>query len=213
MTGFDTFLFDLDGTLIDHFAAIHRAHAHTRERLGLPPPTPEEVRAAVGGGIENALRRLVGEADLPRAAAIYREYWNRTMLDDAALMPGARELLEHLRRRGIRAAVLTNKPGSSARLVCRHLGIAPLLLAVVGAEDTPWLKPDPRLVAHVLALLVARPEEAVLVGDSPFDIRAARGAGLPSWCVATGTHPAAALEAAGADRVFANLAALQAALG
>jgi phosphoglycolate phosphatase len=215
MAGFGTFLFDLDGTLIDHFAAIHRAHAHTRRELGLPPPTPAEVRAAVGGGLENALRRFVREEDLPRAAAIYREYWNRTQLDDVQLLPGARELLAGVRARGARTAVLTNKLGSSARLICGHLGIGDLLEAVVGAEDTPWLKPAPELVAHVLGLLGAPAggAGAVVVGDSPYDVETARRSGLPAWCVATGTHGDAELRAAGADAVFADLAGLQAALG
>ena len=64
---FRTVLFDLDGTLIDHFAAIHRSHAHTLKQLGLPVPTPAQVRAAVGGGLEQAISRLAG-AEIGRAS-------------------------------------------------------------------------------------------------------------------------------------------------
>lgn len=215
MNGFTTFLFDLDGTLIDHFAAIHRTHAYTRRQLGLPPPTLEEVRAAVGGGFEHALRHFVKDEDLPRAKAIYREYWDKTMLDDVTLLPGAKALLEELRRRGAKAAVLTNKLGTSARKVCDHLGISACLGAVVGDEDTPWRKPEPRLVAHTLGLLGSAPDGtgAVMIGDSPFDIITAHQAHLPAWCVTTGTHTAAALRKAGVDAVFPGLPALQAALG
>jgi phosphoglycolate phosphatase len=84
--------------------------------------------------------------------------------------------------------------------------------AVVGAGDTPWIKPSPELTAHVLRLLGAEPASAVLVGDSPYDVRAARNGGLPAWCVATGTHDAGQLRAAGADAVFADLKALAAGL-
>jgi phosphoglycolate phosphatase len=209
---FHTFLFDLDGTLIDHFVAIHRAYVHTLGAMGLPTPTPAQTRSAVGGGLENAMRKFVPETRLAEAMRIYREYWNRTLLDDVVLLPGARELLESLRARGDRLAVLTNKLGDSSRLICAHLGIAALLDAVVGAQDTPWLKPQPEIVAHVLTRLGAERPGALLVGDSPYDVEAGRNAGMPVWCVTTGTHDAAALRAAGAERIFGSLAEMGAAL-
>jgi phosphoglycolate phosphatase len=208
-----TFLFDLDGTLIDHFAAIHRSYVHTMEQLGRPAPTLAEVRRAVGGGLPNAMRRFVSEADVPRALGIYRAYWDRTMLDDVVLLPGARELLAGLHARDAALAVLTNKVGSSSRLICAHLGLAPFLQAVVGAQDTPWLKPQPELIAHTLGLLGASADGAVMIGDSPYDIEAAHNAALPAWCVATGTHDAGQLRAARADAVYAGLDGIRAALG
>src|SRR6185295_8190858 len=115
MPRFTTFLFDLDGTLIDHFAAIHRSHVHTMKQLGLPPPTMEDVHRAVGAGVEVAIERLVGRERLAAAIPIHREYWERTMLDDVELMPGARELLEALHARGAKLGVFTNKLGYSSR--------------------------------------------------------------------------------------------------
>ena len=210
---FRTVLFDLDGTLVDHFAAIHRSHAHTMARLGLPAPTLARVRAAVGGGLENALAQLVGPARVAEALPIYRAYWDATLLDDVVLLPGARELLAALRARGVRTAVLTNKLGSSARLICDHLAIAPLLDAVVGAADTAWLKPAPSLTRHILAQLNAEAAETLLVGDSPYDVQTAHQAGLPCWCVTTGTHTADQLVVAGADAVYSNLNEIAVALG
>jgi phosphoglycolate phosphatase len=212
MPRFDTILFDLDGTLVDHFAAIHRSHSHTMQQLGLPAPTMTQVRAAVGGGLELAIERLVGPARLAEALPIYCAYWDRTMLDDVTLLPGARELLAALHGRGAKLAVFTNKVGPSSRLICEHLGIAPLLRGIFGAKDTPWLKPQPEFAAHVLAQLGATPATTLLVGDSPFDVQAAHHGGFPCWCVTTGTHTDGELRAAGADAVFADLAALGAAL-
>ena len=201
-------LFDLDGTLIDHFKAIHRCHAHTMKQLGLPEPTLDQVCATVGGGVELAVERLVGPQLKPAALAIYRPYWDATMLDDVELLPGARELLALLRSRGVRTAVFTNKQGPSSRLVCTHLGLADLLDGNFGATDTPWLKPDPQFARHVLTVLGARAAETLLVGDSPYDFQAARNAGLAFIGVTTGTHTAAELQAAGADRVCAGLFAV-----
>jgi phosphoglycolate phosphatase len=205
---FQTVLFDLDGTLIDHLPAIHRCYVHTLPQLGLAAPSREEVRRAIGGGLENAMRHFVREADLPRALEIFRAYWDQTMLDGVALMPGAAGLLRALNAHGVAAAVLTNKHGPSSRRVCRHLGIQPLLRGVFGAQDTPWLKPDPRLTAHVLTTLGADPSTACLVGDSPFDAETARRGGIHGFFVTTGTHSAGDLRAAGTDEVYPDLAAL-----
>lgn len=205
-------LFDLDGTLIDHFTAIYRAHAHTRARLGRPEPTPAEVRAAVGGGIENALSRLNPGVDVAEALRIYRPYWDANLLDEVALMPGAYDLLKALHLRGIALAAITNKHGPSSRRICDHLGITPFLRAVVGAGDTAWLKPSPELTAYVLDRIGAGRSGALLVGDSPYDVETGHNAGLPAWCVTTGTHTAEQLKAAGADRVFSSLAEIGQAL-
>lgn len=210
---FATALFDLDGTLIDHFRAIHRAHSHTMQKLGLPAPTLAQVRAAVGGGLELAISRLVGPERVAEALAIYRPYWDATMLDDPELLPGALELLEALRARDVTCAVLTNKRGDSSRLLCTHLGLAPLLAGVFGAGDTPWLKPAPEFTTRVLAQLGAHAESTCLVGDSPWDVAAATNGGLAFFGVTTGTHTAAELRAAGATQVFASLAEVRTALG
>jgi phosphoglycolate phosphatase len=216
MLPFRTFLFDLDGTLIDHFTAIHRSHDHVMRQFGLAAPTMAEVKRAVGLGLEHAVETLFGpeHADkVPEAIPVYREYWTKTMLDDVKLLPGALELLAALKKHGAQTAVFTNKHGPSAREVCDKLGLTPLLNGVFGAFDTAWLKPDPRFVAYVLGQLHGQVATTLLVGDSPFDIKAAHNAGFPCWCVGTGTHTAVELAAAGADQVFDGLSAVQATLG
>ena len=205
---FQTVLFDLDGTLLDHFAAIHRSHAYTMKKLGLPEPTLAQVHAAVGAGVEVAVERLVGPQLKAAALAIYRPYWDATMLDDVVLLPGAKELLVWLRQRGVRTGVFTNKHGPSGRLVCAHLGVAGLLDCNFGATDTPWLKPDPRFARHVLAALGADAATTLLIGDSPYDFQAACNAGLGFHGVTTGTHTAAELQAAGATEIFPDLLAI-----
>jgi phosphoglycolate phosphatase len=206
-------LFDLDGTLIDHFKAIHRCHSHAMTRLGLPAPTMTQVRAAVGGGVELAVERLVGPERKAAALEIYRPHWNATMLEDVEILPGAREILAALRQRGARTAVFTNKHGPSSRAVCAHLGLDRLLDGNYGATDTPWLKPDVRFARHVTAQLGADAASTLLVGDSPFDCEAARNAGFAFIAVATGTHTADELRAAGAQLVCTDLAEVARELG
>ena len=209
---FRAFLFDLDGPLIDHFKAIHSSYVHTLAQFGRPSPSLAQVRAAVGGGLENAMAKFFPEPERPAALRLYRTYWDQTMLEDVTLMPGARELLERLREEGAALAVITNKVGSSSRLICDHLGISPLLPTVVGAHDTPWLKPRPEFTAYVLEKIGAAAADSLLVGDSPYDIQAAHAGGVAAWCVTTGTHTAAELRAARAEAVYPNLRELSLAL-
>lgn len=209
---FRTVLFDLDGTLIDHFSAIYRCHVYAMRRLGLREPTFAEVRASVGGGLDAAIARLAGAENVAAALPLFVEHWNATNLDDVKLLPGALELLGVLHTAGARCAVLTNKRGGAAREVCAHLGLDRFLAGVFGANDVPWIKPDPRFLQHALTTLGGDAATAVLVGDSPFDIAAAQNAGIPFIGVTTGTHSAGELRAAGGTEVFADLAGAQAAL-
>ena len=203
-----TVLFDLDGTLVDHFKAIHRCHTHTLRQLGLPRPTMAQVHSAVGAGLEAALARLAGPDRVREALPIYCAHWDATMLDDVELMPGARELILALCAAGARCAVLTNKQGDSSRRVCAHLGLTPHLAGIFGALDTPWLKPDPQFARHALRQLQAEAATTCLVGDSPYDVATARNAGWEFYGVTTGTHNAGELRAAGATAIFPALAAV-----
>lgn len=204
---FRTVLFDLDGTLIDHFAAIHRCHVYAMRKLGLPEPTLAQVRHAVGGGLDEAIAKLAGRDRVAAILPLFTEHWNATNLDDVTLLPGARELLVELNAAGVRCGVLTNKRGYAAREVCTHLGLDPLLAGVFGANDTPWIKPDARFMQHALTAVGGEAGTAALVGDSPFDLAAARNAGLAFIGVTTGTHSAEELRAAGGTEIFPDLTA------
>ncbi|HEU5080138.1 MAG TPA: HAD family hydrolase [Opitutaceae bacterium] len=208
MTRFSTVLFDLDGTILDHFAAIHRTHSQTLQHFGLAAPTMAEVRSSVGGGLETAVEKLFGPANIAlveQAIPVYRSYWPANLLYEAKLLAGTKQLLAALKAAGIRRAVFTNKHGPSAREVLQHLGVGELLDGIFGAFDTPWLKPDARFAQHVMQALGADAATTCMVGDSPFDIKAAHNAGIPCYCVSTGTHSAEELRAEKADRVYPDL--------
>lgn len=193
---------------MDHLPAIHRSYAHALPQLGLPAPTYQQVKRAIGGGLENAMLNFVPSSRLDEALSHYRPFWDATMLTGAEPMPGALALLEKLQVRGVACAVFTNKFGVSAREVCAHLGFTPHLRAVFGAKDTPWLKPAPEFTAHALKALGADATTTCLVGDSPWDVQAAKNAGFPCFGVTTGTHTAEELLAAGAEAIYDDLTTL-----
>ena len=213
MPRFATLLLDLDGTLVDAFTTIHRSYQHVLPQFGLPEPTMEQVRRAVGGGLENAMRHFLPEAHIAEAVKRHVAHTDQILLEDARLMPGAMELIRDQHRAGVKLAVFTNKRGEQSRRLCEHLGVTPYLSGIFGAKDTAWLKPQPEFAAHVLRELGARQEMTMLVGDSPFDVQAAHNGGFACWCVTTGTHTAEQLRAAGAEAVFPDLASIQRALG
>ncbi|MCW5549514.1 MAG: HAD family hydrolase [Opitutaceae bacterium] len=202
---FRTVLLDLDGTLVDAFTTIHRCYVHTLPQFGRPAPTLAEVRAAVGGGLAQAMGRFLPPELVPAAMTVHLAYSQKILLEDVTLLPGALDLVQTLHGRGCTLAVFTNKHGDSSRRICAHLGLTPFLSGIYGAGDTPWLKPQPEFAAHVLTQLEAVPASTLLIGDSPFDVAAGRNGGFACWCVTTGTHDAAQLAAAGADCVFPNL--------
>jgi phosphoglycolate phosphatase len=212
MSRFETILLDLDGTVVDAFTTIHRSYVHVLPQLGLPAPTMDQVRRAVGGGLENAMRHFVPEAQIPEGVKLFVEHTDAILLDDVKLMPGALELFRAQHAAGVRLAIFTNKRGQHARKICEHLGMMPYLDGVFGAKDTPWVKPQPEFAIHALKTLGARAETTMLVGDSPFDVKSAHNGGFACWCVTTGTHSAEQLREAAAEKVFPDLFAVQTAL-
>ena len=211
MPPFRTVLFDLDGTLVDAFTTIHRAYCHTLPKFGLPPPTADQVRRNVGGGLENAMGRFVPPQLVAEACRIHVAFTERILLEDPVLYDGATELAGALHALGVKTGVLTNKIGDHARAVLAHLGIAAKLDVILGARDCPWRKPAAEFTAEALRRIGGDAAHCCLVGDSPFDLATARNAGIPCLCVTTGTHDEAALRAAGAGAVYPGLRALAAA--
>lgn len=205
-------LFDLDGTLIDHFGTIQRCLGVAASRAGQRVPTLAEVHGAVGGGIINTMRKLFGEEAAPQVAANYGAVWESTLMEGLVVLPEAAETLAALHARGMRCLIFTNKHGPSSRRIARELGWEPWLHAVLGAEDTPWRKPDAAFSRHALDVAGCRADEAVLVGDSTFDADAASIVGMPFLGVATGTHSPQALLQAGARAVYPTLAGVRAAV-
>jgi phosphoglycolate phosphatase-like HAD superfamily hydrolase len=212
MPRFKTLLLDLDGTLVDAFTTIHRSYTHVLPHFGQPAPTPAQVRRAVGGGLENAMRNFLPEALIAEAVKMHLAHTDTILLEDVKLMPGALELLRSQHAAGVKLAAFTNKRGDHSRRICTHLGLEPYLSGVFGAKDTAWLKPQAEFAAHVLALLGGSPATTLLIGDSPFDVKAAHNGGFGCWCVTTGTHSAEELRAAKAEAVFEDLFAVRAAL-
>ena len=177
-------LFDLDGTLIhslpDLVAAVNRMLAR-QARHGLDSET---VKAMVGDGADALVARafaatggLPGPDVAPYLADFLADYEPRSA-ETTRPWPGVVETLAVLKAKGLALAVCTNKPSKATAEVLASLDLAQFFDVVVGADDTPALKPDPAHVTVILDHLGLSPAQAVMVGDSRNDVLSAQRAGV-----------------------------------
>lgn len=201
-------VFDLDGTLVDSRADIGSGlnAALAQVHPGTPPLSAEQVRSMIGEGalllVTKALR-ATGHPDAPQdVLPVFLECYRARLLDETRLYPGARETLEALSGRTL--AVLTNKPGDLSRSILEGLGVASFFAHVYGGGDVPGKKPDPAGLRMLLGAAGARPEEAVMVGDSAIDVATGRAAAVRTVGVTYG-FDAEALRAAAPDVLIDRL--------
>lgn len=205
----ETVLFDLDGTLVDNFEAIHRCYDDVMKLMGLPGVSLEDVRRAVGGSVNVTVVKLAGEANAPTAVRLFREHFPSVMFHGLRTYPGCREILSDLRARGVRTAVYTNKDDACSRAILAELGLDGLVDGIFGTNVHPWRKPQPEFTRYVIDAMKADPGRTMMVGDSPFDIATARNGGLARMhCVTTGSHTAEELAPHGPDGIHTGLAEL-----
>jgi len=198
-------LFDLDGTLVDSTPGIWASVRFAAAQLGLPEPTPEQLRDMVGPPLEEgfALVLQVPAAYLSRAIAAYRAHYSAGALLDVTVHDGVPELLAALREDGAMLAVATSKPEPFALRVLEHTGLLPAFSSVHGATFDGAVRHKDQVVA---AALTAHPDGwgPVLVGDRRHDVLGAAAHGVP--CIGARWGPAedGELEAAGAAAVAAT---------
>lgn len=210
-------VFDLDGTLIHSLPDLAIALNRLLEEEGRRKLYEDEVAVMVGDGAAMLVRRAltatgaVDEAVLPALTQRFLALYEGNAALNTRAWPGVPEALAELAAAGWRMAVCTNKPQAATVEILVALGLAPYFQAVVGGDRVEWRKPDPRHVAATLAELGARPEQAVMIGDSPNDVAAGRAAGLPVVAVSFGYTrvPPAELKA---DRLIDHFADLPATL-
>jgi pyrophosphatase PpaX len=210
---FPVVLFDLDGTLIDSGAMILSSFRHATRTVLRRDVPDEQLRAAVGfgAGLTEQMSHFGTEHvdDLVRA---YRDH-NAPLHDELAACPGVLELLPRLHGEGRRLGVVTAKRHATVRLAFGVLPLERWFHVVVAAEDTERHKPHPEPILLALERLGAAPADAAYVGDSPYDVRAARAAGVRAVGVTWGgLHDAERLAAERPDDLVGSAEELRAVL-
>lgn len=210
---FDIVGFDLDGTLVDTSGDLAAAVNHALARAGRPPLSTARVKTMVGGGAKHLLEQglaATGGCEPVAFRPLYQQmldYYAANLLVHSRPYPGAVDALDALAARGVKLAVVTNKVAAMAQELLAALGLRDRFAVLIGGDTMGkgFSKPHPAgLHAMVERCGGGR---AVFVGDSSYDIDAAKNAGLPSIAVSFGfAHgPVAAL---GADAVIDSYAEL-----
>lgn len=198
-------LIDMDGTLVDHTDTLARCFQHATRTLGHPEPTVETVKRSIGGSMPVTIQKFLPPEKIEEGKTLWRDHFDKIHLEGVNILSGSRELLESCQAANIPAAVFTNKTGRHTRAINEQEKLAPLLAFSLGAEDTPYRKPEPKFSKIAVERLDIPAQNIAMIGDSPFDIQAAKAVGMQSLCVTTGSHTQEELTAEGADQVFQNL--------
>ena len=198
---FGTILFDLDGTVVDSGAIILASMRHaTREVLGRDYSDQELLQTVGGPGLEAQMHALAPD-QIDRLVDVYRAH-NEPLHDELEACAGMEDVLARLREEGRRLGIVTAKRRATVELAFARVPIAHLFETVVGCDETEKQKPNPEPLLLAAERLGADPSDTAYVGDSPFDIRAAKAAGMFAVAVTWGRiHDTARLEAEHPDAI------------
>src|SRR6266700_5087215 len=205
------FIFDLDGVLVDsnplHVEAWRRALAARGHHVG-----PEKIFVEIGKGGDKLVvsllgQRIEGQQGNQLRAAHGREY--AALVEARGLVPfeGGPDLIAELRARGVATALASSSQGDELALAERASGVGwrELFDAVVTGDDVDETKPAPDLVGAAVRLLERDAGDCALLGDTPWDGKAARRAGVTPIGVTSGGHREHALRAAGAAAIYRDV--------
>ena len=205
-------LFDLDGTLTDSGEGIMNCAIYALEYYGLPIPSREELRTIVGPPLHQSFVRFgVSEAEAENAVEKYRERYVPIGAYENTPYPGIRELLEKLQKEGHRLYVATSKPEGMSIDILKHFDLDKYFTRICGASmDTSRSSKD-AVIAYLLHECGAQ-ENAVMVGDTAFDVLGAKAHGIPTIGVSWGYGTVEDMEQAGAAAIVHTMDALYEAL-
>jgi phosphoglycolate phosphatase len=205
---FDTIGFDLDGTLVDTAPDLCRAVNHALSTIGREPVSEDTTRDLVGGGtramLTRALEHTGGPVDEARFQRLYAElvaYYERHTSEHSAPYPGCLAALDALEARGCRLAVVTNKQEHLARKLLHELGMTERFDCILGGDTLGPGRSKPARDMLDEALRLCGGQRFAMVGDSSFDVRAARAADVPVVVLRDGYHDAPP-ETLGADALI-----------
>lgn len=198
-------IFDHDGTLVDSIDAVVYCSNLVFTDAGYDEFGDEEIRHGMAYPTLERFAYHTGEKNPEVLAKMARDFYihmNEKGVDLVRIYPGIREALDRLAREGFSLGLLTNNQGIFTRRVAALLKYSYDMEVILGEDNVPAPKPDPRGALQACAGLGALPEHSWYIGDGKPDYDVARNAGLKSGIVTWGAHPRQELLKLGADRYF-----------
>lgn len=205
-------IFDLDGTLVDSDAGIVNSMNYALTGLGLSAKSPEDLKQYIGPPLADTFCESLGLGPERGAEALarYREYYARTGIFEASLYPGVADMLAALHRAGRGLFLGTSKVADYADRILEKFGIRQYFSFVGGATLDGARRGKEEVLRHLLAENPGLETDAVMVGDTVYDVEGAGAVGLDTAAVLWGYGSRWLLEKAGARWFFADVPALQA---
>ena len=179
----NTVLFDFDGTLVNTNDVIIASWQHTYMYYLGREESLEKITACFGEPLLLTMEREFPEVDPRESAEVYRNFQKENADELVKIFPGIKELLESLKTDGFRMGVVTSRTRESAQRYMDMFGIGDYFDEMVSCDDTDIHKPNPEPILLCLKKMGITAEEALMVGDSPFDIKCANNAGVKSVLV------------------------------
>ena len=179
----NTIIFDFDGTLVNTNDVIIEAWQHTYRHYGRDEKPVDYITQFFGEPLITTMAREFPEVPPEESAEVYRAHQRAKADQLVKLFPDIPQLLKALRERGYKIGIVTSRTGESTAFYLNMFGIGRYFDGIVSCDDTDKHKPDPEPVLLGLAKLDARPEEAIMIGDSFFDLKCATNAGVKTVLV------------------------------
>ena len=183
-------LWDLDGTLIDTLEDLAAAVNHALTLRGLPLHTIDEYRRMVGHGVRNLVQQAlpagVDDVYVDECLKDFKEYYSAHIDVKTRPYPGISDLITDLDKRGVKMAIVSNKFQEGTEYLIKEFFPEIDFVAIMGNRAGFPLKPSPEIVEHVLRMSDIPKVDAILVGDSPTDMKTAANGGIDSIAVSWG---------------------------
>lgn len=201
---YNTYIFDLDGTLLDTLQDLANAVNHAMREMNYPERTVDEVRRFIGNGIRMLIKRAAPQGisveDYEKTLAVFTAYYLDHIADFTKPYDGIAEVIKTLKSKGCKVAVVSNKADEAAKKVVKDY-FGDIFDMVVGKMDRFPSKPEPDSVLYVIETLGADKDKCIYSGDSEVDVQTAHNAGLPCVGVTWGNRDVSELIAAGAEYI------------
>ena len=213
---FKAVLFDFVYTLGDATESIVAGFRHAFAEMGLPEPTEAAIRSTVGYLLKDEYTMLTGDSDPERQETfvrLFQEVCRPMQPRTTRLLPGARELLEALKKEGVPMGIITSKRDSALQAVLEALNIRDMFALTISGDQVHAPKPDPAGLLRAMETLGVAGDEVLYCGDTVLDAGTAQRAGTHFAAVTTGTTPAGDFADYPCDHVARDLTDLKAWLG